>query len=101
MVDLPKRELKNSNLKKGIVCFKHWDVATIKIPGNCLCLGSCGSGVEPASCYQRVEGSIPWSACQSVRGQDTDPHVLVGTLHGSRRHQRIYVLLYVALDKSF
>ena len=42
----------------------------------------CGSGVEPASCYQRVAGLIPWSA--SVLGQDTEPQtvsdVLVGTL---------------------
>ena len=34
---------------------------------------------------------FPWSACQSVPGQDTEPQttpdVLVGTLHGSHHHQ--------------
>ena len=34
---------------------------------------------------------FPWSACWSVLGQDTEPQaapdVLVGTLHGSYRHQ--------------
>ena len=49
-------------------------------------LGSCGSGVELGSCWSLVR--FPWSAYQSVIGQDTEPQtapdVLVGTLNGSR-----------------
>ena len=48
-----------------------------------------GSGVEQSSCCRKVAGLIPWSACRSVFGQDTEPQtasdVLSGTLHG--RHQ--------------
>ena len=39
----------------------------------------------PTSCYQKVPGLIPWSACWSVLGQDTEPqtapHVLVGSFN--------------------
>ena len=50
--------------------------------------GGCGSGVEPASCYLKVAGLIPWSACWSVLGQDTGPQTGPGVLvsHGSRLH---------------
>ena len=43
---------------------------------------------------------FPWSACWSVLGQDTEPQtapdVLVGTLHGSHRHQ----CMNVCMNKS-
>ena len=50
------------------------------------------SGVEPASCYQRVAGSIsPGLHDHGNLGKDTEPQaapdVLVGTLNGSHRHQ--------------
>ena len=54
-------------------------------------VGGYSSGAEPASCYGKVTGSNPFSACQSVFGQDTEPQtapdVLVRTLHGCHRHQ--------------
>ena len=41
--------------------------------------------------------TIPWYACQSVLGQDTEaqtaPDVLVGSLHGSRHHQCVNVCM--------
>ena len=57
--------------------------------------GGCGSGVEPASCFWR---SIP-QVCIDF-GKDTDPwtapDVLVGSLHGSLRHQcRMYAWITV------
>ena len=66
--------------------------------------GSCGSGREPASFYRKVVGWIPLVCMSSVLGQDTEPQtapdVLVGTLHGSHRHEYMYELLLVLLDKS-
>ena len=36
----------------------NWRKVSLKIP-ICLIQASCGSGVEPASCYVKVRGSIP------------------------------------------
>ena len=57
-----------------------------------LFFSSCGSEVEPGSCYQKAAGSIPFGLhVESVLGQDTElqtpPDVLVGTLSGSHGHQ--------------
>ena len=49
------------------------------------------AGVEPASCYLKVAGSLPLVCMLTCPGQDTKPQtapdVLVTTLHGSRHHQ--------------
>ena len=53
--------------------------------------GSSDSGVEPASSYRKVTGSVPlvcMSKCSWARYEpQTTPDVLVGTLHGSHHHQ--------------
>ena len=57
--------------------------------------GRSGSGVEPASCYQKVTGLIPPVCMSSVLGLDTEPQTapdrLVGTFHGSHQRQCMYV----------
>ena len=56
-------------------------VNTLPVNIEALIRGGWGSGVEPASCYR-----------QDTEPQ-TAPDVLVGTLHGSRRHYCMNELL--------
>ena len=59
--------------------------------------GNCVSGVEQASCYQKVVGSIPlvcmWKCPWARYPPQTVPDVLVGTLHGSHRHHCLNVCI--------
>ena len=52
------------------------------------------------STYRRLQVWFPWSTCQSVLGQETEPQsapdVLVGTLHGRHRRQWTYVWITVS-----
>ena len=77
-------------------CISAAAVCTTTAKGKVLWIsGGCGSEVEPAFCYQKVTGRslvrFPWSACQRVLGQDTEPQTAATTIS-----VQTYVLITVS-----
>ena len=64
----------------------------VKPANNPITWSGCGSGVEPASCHQKVAGLIPLFCM--LKGKILNSKLLlVGTLHGRHHHQCMNVCM--------